>query len=113
MNTSTKISAVSQSPNGIINLTFRFNRTSMESPYYDEVGVGGTINNVNQQYSQFIETNEIADNNFIQSELIHYIIKLYNKHVSPLIKIYSKMYDKTKTLSIDIFNKTRKLFELI
>jgi len=69
-----------------------------DSLYRDEVGIGGTINNVSTLYMEFIDLNGIINNTADESEIIHRLIRLFSNSVSPLIKVYLKYYDK---VSID------------
>ena len=55
-----------------------------------------------------IDFNEVIDNNNDESEIIHRVIKLFSVFVNPLMKIYLRYYDKTKTLPSDIFKKQSK-----
>lgn len=88
--------------------SYWFNRMSMESLYYDEVGVGGTINNVSTLYLSEISSDLIVNNYNLESEIIHRIIKLFTRNVSPMIKTYLKLYDKTKVSPSDIFKRSGK-----
>ncbi len=71
---------------------------SYESLYYDEVGIGGTINNVTTLYLCEIDINDIIDNTLEESEIVHMIIKLFSTFITPLIKVYLKYYDKVKEI---------------
>lgn len=77
-----------------------FNRMALDSLYYDEVGIGGTINNVSTLYMINIDEKDIIDNTNEESEIIHRVIKLFSVFVSPLMRIYLKYYDKVNIINI-------------
>ena len=53
-----------------------FTRGDQSSIYYDEVGIGGTITHVTNEYFTHIDSSLIVKNNLFQCDLLHKLIKL-------------------------------------
>ena len=53
-----------------------FSRSDKSSLYYDEVGIGGTITHVTNEYFTYIDNSLIVKNNLFQCEFLHKLIKL-------------------------------------
>ena len=53
-----------------------FTRNDKSSLYYDEVGIGGTIAHVTNEYFVYIDNSLIVKNNLFQCEFLHKLIKL-------------------------------------
>jgi hypothetical protein len=55
-----------------------FKRLNSKNLFYDEVGIGGTINHVTTEYINFIEDSFKQEINTFQSEVNHRIVKITN-----------------------------------
>lgn len=81
-----------------------FNRLNQESLYYDEVGIGGTINHVTTEYIKYIDEDLRKGSNLFPSDLNHRIIKLISGVFLPVLREFSKILNKSKHITIKNFS---------
>jgi hypothetical protein len=76
-----------------------FKRLSSKNLFYDEVGIGGTINHVTNEYTSFVDEKYKENNGTFESEVNHRIIKITNVLLSQL-KDLMRTLDKYKSVSL-------------
>jgi hypothetical protein len=77
-----------------------FKRLSNKNLFYDEVGIGGTINHVTTEYIGFIDESFKRDNNTFASEVNHRIVKITNVLMMHL-KETTRLLEKYKNVPLN------------
>lgn len=81
-----------------------FNRTKVDSIYYDEVGIGGTISHVTTEYINDINPGLITKSNLFYPDFFHKLIKLsFDLLVTSVFKKLDKEKIKMKKTNISSY----------
>lgn len=66
----------------------------MENPYHDEVGIGGTINHVTNEYIHLIEPNFTIKTEEFFNEINHRLIKIFSNILIPSMNDYKRRLEQ-------------------
>ena len=83
-----------------------FHRMDHAAIYYDEVGIGGNISHVTQEYINYIEPELIVKNDDFSYDFFHKIIHMCNDlYINSSLKKFEDFYSKSKTSPISYYMK--------